>query len=527
MHRFAIRPSAHFFAAVVLAGLWANCTVSDSSLGLSEHESSQQFQPQVLRVHAQPGANYTRWVFDPRRGSFTRGVGALEPTTIESLLMPNQSADGSVSGILSLDPLSVVELSSASLGDALHKHSNVSPMMSIAGCPSYVPDASFRLTSIASRLGTENALTGARISEHYAWIATNGGWSIQSAHCLREQPIAWEDTEAIRANLRQFTSDEAWLDVLVARVQSLQRHGVASLQRPKLPAWQIEAFLNNPKYVPTAEIRQVFERILYQIKVHSWESFVFHLSAAWQQFLSTVNPNDRIVIMRRLDLTDPTYSGNHLSRKAEIKSDDWVYGLIRDWTGQAYYVFDYARPAGYEGQWDGDALISVFTLRKWAKSRSFSGNVRFVYLDDWILSGNLAWGALSHAANFAQITDAFRMDVITAFQSDNPYHLNDYLVNWPYQEKLAIHHGSDVSTHVIPSLGSITTSEERALIFIDWMGPYSLGVIPYHRGDTFNNVHFWLDQSGAIHYSDSPSPGSRKVTLFDLLNLHVSNPPYR
>ncbi len=508
-----------------LASLWGSCTLGGASSGFAGDTDSQEAWPEGQIVHASAAATMTQWVFDPRRGIFTYTVNPFEPTRIESLLLPEQAPDGSVTGISSLFPFSVIKLSSATLGEAANKSNDVSPMIPIANCPSHVTDGLFRLTPLAPPRGRSSSI-GSQISEHYTWSVANGNWSIQSAHCLREEPIGWEDAAAIRANLRQFTSDDAWLDVLVKRVQSLRGHGVQSLRSPKLAAWQIEAFLSNPKYVPSPEIRAVFEAILGNMRVHSWESLVFHLSAAWQQFLSTVGSDDRVVIMRRLDLRDPAFSGNY-SRSAEIKSDDWVYELIRDWTGNGFFVFDYASKIENSGQWDGDTLVNLGTLRQWTNDSTFTGNVRFVYLDDWILTGNLTIGALSHAARFAEITDAFRMDVVTAFQSDDPWDLTDYLTRWPYQTKLSLHRAAGVATYIIPTLTSVTSLEERSLLFIDWMPPYSLGVLPYHRGDKFNNVRFRLDGSGAIYYSNAPLPGARTVTLFDLLNLRVSDPPYR
>jgi hypothetical protein len=132
-----------------------------------------------------------------------------------------------------------------------------------------------------------------------------------------------DDVATIRSNLRRFTDDEAKLDVLVERVLSLKNHGVEELYSPELTPGQIEWFLDQQK--PPAAVRDIFARLLPAIKVNDWESFVFHLSAAWDQFLGTVGPNDRLVFLRRI-------SGNPVrrrKRRGRLRQKWWL-GLWSD-----------------------------------------------------------------------------------------------------------------------------------------------------------------------------------------------------
>ncbi len=162
-------------------GVWlVSCQPADStSVQRDRHPQTSQ-GPKAYTVHAQAGHAYEQWIFDERRGQFSRPIRRYDVWNEQALINPQEQSNGSVSGILNLYPLTLVNIKRATIGDPVTQHIDAWPMSSRASCPSHGLSGTSQLQALDH---VSPAQRGTRISEHYVWLSQGSQWSIGSSHC--------------------------------------------------------------------------------------------------------------------------------------------------------------------------------------------------------------------------------------------------------------------------------------------------------------------------------------------------------
>jgi hypothetical protein len=286
---------------------------------------------------------------------------------------------------------------------------------------------------------------------------------------------SWDDVETIRTNLRRFTDDEAKLDVLVERVLSLKNHGVEELYSPELTPGQIEWFLDNTNYVPNEAYRLVYDRILRNTHIISWEELTYALSEVWDEFRSSIAVGDQVVFIKYKIGTANTQPGR--------KSTDFIWDLLGDWyrDDTVVNVTSFIDVSGGGG-------MDIDAFRKLVADTEASGHtVHLVYADDWTLSGTQAHEAISQTQRWLK-GGRVRYHVVVPFSTNIA------------EEELAGISASVTSAVRLETLSDLfppTHSLYDTLAQMtgrtaswDYSLDYSVGMLPYHVGDGINGLHF-------------------------------------
>ncbi len=162
-------------------GLWlTSCQPSDSSPVQTDRQPQTSQAPKAYTIRAEAGHAYEQRIFDERRGRFSRPIRRYELWNEQALINPQAQPDGSVSGFLSLYPLTLVNIKRATIGDPVTQHIDAWPMSSAASCPTHALSGTSQLQALGHG---SPALHGTRISEHYVWLSEGSRWLLGSSHC--------------------------------------------------------------------------------------------------------------------------------------------------------------------------------------------------------------------------------------------------------------------------------------------------------------------------------------------------------
>lgn len=184
-----------------------------------------------------------------------------------------------------------------------------------------------------------------------------------------------------------------------------------------------EAFLHNPRYVPQGYpmAERVFRRLVDLIKVYDFDTFRAELFRLLATYLDTLEPEDEIVILKFVESKE-VFRRNPIRA---AKSNDWVHYLWRthpelskrkslNTVVSIYNVF------GKEDDWvvHDDR---VTTVRKILKDRNNDlSHVKFVYVDDWLITGEQITAALDeefYEAIPRKQWKNIRLDILIPFYS--------------------------------------------------------------------------------------------------------------